>query len=88
MGLTLPVVRDLAPHGIRVVSIAPGMFDTAMAAGLPPQILGGIVEKMILHPNRLGRPEEFAALERHIVENGYINATTISLNGSARISTR
>lgn len=88
MGLTLPVARDLAPLGIRVVSIAPGMFDTAMAQGLRPDILGSIVEKMILHPNRLGRPEEFASLVRHIVENGYFNATTIALDGGARISTR
>ena len=88
MGLTLPVARDLAPHGIRVVSIAPGMFDTAMAAGLPDTVLGGIVDKMILYPNRLGHPEEFAGLARHIVENSYINATTISVDGGARISTR
>jgi NAD(P)-dependent dehydrogenase (short-subunit alcohol dehydrogenase family) len=73
MGLTLPVARDLAPHGIR---------------GLPDSVLGGIVDKMILYPNRLGHPEEFAGLARHIIENSYINATTISVDGGARISTR
>ncbi|MBX9588025.1 MAG: SDR family NAD(P)-dependent oxidoreductase [Hyphomonadaceae bacterium] len=88
MGLTLPVARDLAEHGIRVVSIAPGMFDTAMAAALPEKVLGSIVERMILYPNRMGRPAEFAGLVRHIVENSYMNATTISLDGGARISTR
>jgi NAD(P)-dependent dehydrogenase (short-subunit alcohol dehydrogenase family) len=88
MGLTLPVARDLAPMGIRVVSIAPGMFDTAMAAGLPANILSGIIDKMILFPNRLGRPEEFAGLVLHIAENSFLNATTITIDGGARISTR
>jgi NAD(P)-dependent dehydrogenase (short-subunit alcohol dehydrogenase family) len=88
MGMTLPIARDLAPHGIRVVSIAPGMFDTAMASGLPEKVLSGIVDKMILYPNRLGHPDEFAGLVRHIVENSYLNATTISIDGGARISTR
>ncbi|HWA46596.1 MAG TPA: SDR family NAD(P)-dependent oxidoreductase [Hypericibacter adhaerens] len=88
MGLTLPVARDLATVGIRVVSIAPGMFDTAMASGLPPNILSGIVDKMILFPNRLGRPDEFAGLVLHIAENAYLNATTITIDGGARISTR
>jgi NAD(P)-dependent dehydrogenase (short-subunit alcohol dehydrogenase family) len=88
IGMTLPVARDLAPQGIRVVAIAPGMFDTAMAAGLPETILRSIVDRMILYPNRLGRPEEFAGLVRHIIENSYLNATTLNLDGGARISTR
>jgi len=88
MGLTLPVARDLAPAGIRVVSIAPGMFDTAMAAGLPANVLSGIIDRMILFPNRLGRPEEFAGLVLHIAENSFLNATTIAIDGGARISTR
>lgn len=88
IGMTLPVARDLAPQGIRVVAIAPGMFDTAMAAGLPETILRSIVDRMILYPNRLGRPEEFAELVRHIIENSYLNATTLNLDGGARISTR
>jgi NAD(P)-dependent dehydrogenase (short-subunit alcohol dehydrogenase family) len=88
MGLTLPVARDLAPLGIRVVSIAPGMFNTAMAADLPAKVLQAIVDKMLLFPNRMGQPEEFAALVCHIVENSYLNATTISIDGGARIASR
>jgi NAD(P)-dependent dehydrogenase (short-subunit alcohol dehydrogenase family) len=88
MGLTLPVARDLARVGIRVVSIAPGMFDTAMAAGLPENVLSDIIDKMILFPNRFGRPDEFAGLVLHIAENSYLNATTITIDGGARISTR
>jgi NAD(P)-dependent dehydrogenase (short-subunit alcohol dehydrogenase family) len=88
MGLTLPVARDLAPLGIRVVSIAPGMFDTAMASGLPREVLTGIVDSMILFPNRMGHAEEFASLVRHIIENSFLNATTITIDGGARISTR
>ena len=88
MGMTLPVARDLAGVGIRVVSIAPGMFNTAMASGLPQKVLDTIVERMILFPNRMGEPNEFAALAAHIIENSYLNATTISLDGGVRISTR
>ncbi|TWT10074.1 SDR family NAD(P)-dependent oxidoreductase [Reyranella sp. CPCC 100927] len=88
MGLTLPVARDLAEHGIRVVSIAPGLFDTAMVAGLPPKVSQSIVDRMILYPNRMGRPDEFAALVRHIAENTYLNATTISVDAGARMQAR
>jgi NAD(P)-dependent dehydrogenase (short-subunit alcohol dehydrogenase family) len=88
MGLTLPVARDLAPLGIRVVSIAPGMFDTAMAANLPEKVLNAITDRMLLFPKRMGFPEEFAGLVCHIVENCYLNATTITIDGGARISTR
>jgi NAD(P)-dependent dehydrogenase (short-subunit alcohol dehydrogenase family) len=88
IGMTLPIARDLAPHGIRVVAIAPGMFDTAMASGLPEKVLSGIVDKMILYPNRLGQPEEFAGLVRHIIENSYLNATTINIDAGTRVSTR
>jgi len=79
MGLTLPLARDLAPYGIRVVTINPGLFDTAMAANLP-HVVDAMLERMILYPRRLGRPEEFGATVRHIVENDYLNATTIELH--------
>lgn len=79
MGLTLPLARDLAPYGIRVMTINPGLFDTAMAAGLP-HVVDAMVERMILNPRRPGRPQEFGALVRHIVENDYLNATTIELH--------
>lgn len=88
MGLTLPVARDLAPHGIRVMTIAPGLFETAMVAGLPSNVSQSIIDRMILNPARMGRPSEFAALVRHIVENGYLNATTIPIDAGARMQAR
>lgn len=88
MGLTLPVARDLAPYGIRVVSIAPGLFDTAMVAGMPENVSRSIIDRMVLFPNRMGHADEFAALVRTIVENAYFNATTISLDAGARMSSR
>ncbi len=88
IGLTLPVARDLAEYGIRVVSIAPGLFDTGMVAGMPPKVSQSIVDRMILYPNRMGQPEEFAGLVRHIAENAYLNATTISIDAGARMQAR
>lgn len=88
MGLTLPVARDLAEHGIRVVSIAPGLFDTNMVAGLPDKVARAIIDRMVLFPSRMGRAEEFAHLACTIVENAYFNATTISLDAGARMSGR
>ncbi|ALR19100.1 SDR family NAD(P)-dependent oxidoreductase [Sphingobium baderi] len=85
MGLTLPVARDLAQHRIRVVSINPGLFDTNMVAGMPDVVSQSIIDRMILFPDRMGRPEEFASLVRHIAENSYINATTIDLDAGARM---
>jgi 3-hydroxyacyl-CoA dehydrogenase/3-hydroxy-2-methylbutyryl-CoA dehydrogenase len=85
IGLTLPAARDLAPLGIRVVAIAPGLFDTEMARGLPPKVAEGL-KKMILHPARLGDPGEFAALVEHIIRNPYFNATTISLDAGTRLT--
>lgn len=88
VGLTLPVARDLAEYGIRVVSIAPGLFDTGMVAGMPPKVSQSIVERMILYPNRMGQPDEFAGLVKHIAENAYLNATTISIDAGARMQPR
>lgn len=88
MGLTLPVARDLAEHGIRVVTIAPGLFDTSMVAGLPENVSQSIINRMILFPNRMGQASEFAALVRHIAENQYLNATTIPLDAGARMAAR
>lgn len=84
VGLTLPVARDLARFGVRVVAVAPGLFETAMASGLSETVRAGL-EQMILHPKRLGQPEEFAAMVQHIVENPYLNATTISLDAGVRM---
>ena len=88
IGLTLPMARDLAEHGIRVVSIAPGLFDTGMVAGMPENVSRAIIERMILFPSRMGQPEEFAHLVGSIVENPYFNATTISLDAGARMASR
>src|SRR5581483_5450787 len=78
VALTLPVARDLASLGIRVVTIAPGTFDTPMLAMLPEPARQALAAN-IPFPHRLGRPEEFAALARHIVENPYLNGETIRL---------
>ena len=88
IGLTLPVARDLADLGVRVVTIAPGLFDTGMVAGLPAQVTQSIVDRMVLFPRRLGRPEEFASLVEVIVRNAYLNATTLSLDAGTRLSAR
>ena len=88
IGLTLPVARDLAEHAIRVVTIAPGLFDTAMAAGMSAKTSEGILDRMVLYPKRRGRPEEFARLVRHVVENEYLNATTLDIDAGKRMTAR
>lgn len=88
VGLTLPVARDLAEYGIRVVTIAPGLFETPLVAGLPPPVAQGIIERNLAFPQRMGHAAEFAMLVRHVVENTYFNATTISLDAGARMSAR
>jgi NAD(P)-dependent dehydrogenase (short-subunit alcohol dehydrogenase family) len=83
--MTLPIARELARYGIRVVTIAPGIFDTPMLAGLPEparQSLG----QQVPFPQRLGRPEEYAALARHIVENEMLNGEVIRLDGALRMA--
>ncbi|MTH77040.1 SDR family NAD(P)-dependent oxidoreductase [Paracoccus aestuariivivens] len=83
--LTLPAARELARHGIRVVTIAPGIFATPMMAGLPQEVqdsLGGTVP----FPPRLGHPSEYAALVRHIVENQMLNGEVIRLDGALRMA--
>ncbi len=84
VSLTLPAARELARSGIRVVAIAPGIFDTPLLAGLPEparQSLG----QQVPFPSRLGRPEEFAALVRHIIENEMLNGEVIRLDGALRM---
>ncbi|CAA9564142.1 MAG: 3-hydroxyacyl-CoA dehydrogenase [uncultured Thermomicrobiales bacterium] len=85
--MTLPIARELARAGIRVVTIAPGLFDTPMLAGLPEaarQSLG----QQVPFPSRLGRPDEYAALARHIVENEMLNGEVIRLDGAIRMAPR
>jgi NAD(P)-dependent dehydrogenase (short-subunit alcohol dehydrogenase family) len=83
IGMTLPIARDLAEHGIRVVSIAPGLFESGMSAGMPQKVSDGLIEKM-LFPRRMGKAEEFAGLVRHVVENAYLNAMTIDIDCGMR----
>lgn len=87
VGMTLPIARDLAAKLIRVMTIAPGTFDTPMLAGLPEEARAKLAEA-IPHPHRLGRPEEFGALVRHIVENPALNGETIRLDGALRMPPR
>jgi NAD(P)-dependent dehydrogenase (short-subunit alcohol dehydrogenase family) len=85
--MTLPLARELARHGIRVMTIAPGIFDTAMLAGLPEAARESL-GKQVLFPQRLGRPEEFAALVRHIIENEMLNGEVIRLDAAIRLAPR
>ena len=87
VGMTLPIARDLAGLGIRVVTIAPGTFDTPMLAMLPEEQRLKLAAE-IPFPSRLGRPGEFAALARHIVENPVLNGETIRLDGALRMPPR
>lgn len=84
VGLTLPVARDLAPLGIRVMTIAPGTFDTPMVAGLPAEVRAALAAG-IPNPSRLGDPAEYGALVRHIVENAYLNGEVIRIDGALRM---
>ena len=86
-GMTLPLARDLASHHIRVVTIAPGMFATPMVAGLPPDAQASLAAQ-VPHPSRFGRPEEYASLVLHIVENPMLNGETIRLDGAIRMGAR
>ncbi len=87
VGMTLPIARDLASLGIRVMTIAPGTFDTPMLAMLPAEARQALAAQ-IPFPSRLGRPSEFAALARHIIENPMLNGETIRLDGALRMPPR
>ncbi len=86
-GMTLPLARDLAPSLVRVMTIAPGLFDTPMLAGLPEPARASLAAQVPM-PSRLGRPEEYAALVRHIVENPMLNGEVIRLDGAIRMAPR
>jgi NAD(P)-dependent dehydrogenase (short-subunit alcohol dehydrogenase family) len=83
--LTLPAARELARHGIRVVTIAPGLFETPMLRGLPENVQQALGESAPF-PKRLGRPAEYAALVRHILENRMLNGEVIRLDGALRMA--
>ncbi|AXA43891.1 3-hydroxyacyl-CoA dehydrogenase [Rhizobium leguminosarum] len=85
--MTLPIARELARHGIRVVSIAPGIFETPMMADMPAEVQAAL-GKSVPFPPRLGRPAEFAGLVRHILENNMLNGEVIRLDGALRMGAR
>jgi len=87
VGLTLPAARELARAGVRVVTIAPGLFHTPMVDGLPPDVQAGLAVG-IPFPQRLGRPEEYAALVEHIARNRFLNGEVIRLDGALRMPPR
>ncbi len=85
--LTLPVARELARSGIRVVAIAPGVFETPMMAAMPQEVRDSL-GRTVPFPPRLGRPPEYAALVEHIIGNGYLNGETIRIDGALRMAPR
>ncbi len=85
--MTLPIAREFAAHLIRVMTIAPGIFETPMMAAMSEQTKLSLASQ-VPHPSRLGRPTEFAALVKHIVENPYLNGETIRLDGAIRMTPR
>merc|ERR1712227_122443 len=84
VGMTLPMARDLSTQGIRVVTIAPGLFDTPLLASLPEKVRV-FLSKTVPNPSRLGYPEEYAQMAQSIVENHMLNGETIRLDGAIRM---
>jgi NAD(P)-dependent dehydrogenase (short-subunit alcohol dehydrogenase family) len=84
VGMTLPIARDLSRAGIRCMTIAPGIFETPMLLGMPPEVQASL-GKMVPFPQRLGKPAEYAALVRHIIENVMLNGEVIRLDGAIRM---
>lgn len=87
VSMTLPIARDLARHGIRVMTVAPGIFETPMMAGMPDDVRASL-EEQVPFPSRLGRPAEFAQLVRQILENPMLNGEVIRLDGAIRMGPR
>ncbi|CAN7276268.1 3-hydroxyacyl-CoA dehydrogenase [Aminobacter sp. LjRoot7] len=87
VALTLPVARELARHGVRVVTIAPGIFETPMMAAMPQEVRDALGAS-VPFPPRLGRPDEYAGLVRHICQNTMLNGEVIRLDGALRMAPR
>ena len=85
--MTLPIARDLAATGIRVMTIAPGVMLTPMVSGMPPDVQESLAAQ-IPFPSRLGTPEDYAFLAQHIVENRILNGEVIRLDGAIRMGPR
>ncbi|MEH6649733.1 MAG: 3-hydroxyacyl-CoA dehydrogenase [Motiliproteus sp.] len=84
VGMTLPIARDLARSGIRIMCIAPGIFDTPMMKGMTDEVRDPLIQ-MVQNPKRFGDPEEYAALAAHIINNNYLNGDVIRLDGAIRM---
>lgn len=87
VGMTLPLARELARHGIRIMTIAPGIFHTPLLGSLPEAAIQSLSQQ-VPFPPRLGKPAEFAALVRHIVENNMLNGSTIRIDGAIRMAAK
>ncbi|MBN8441528.1 MAG: SDR family NAD(P)-dependent oxidoreductase [Thauera sp.] len=87
VGLTLPVARELSRFGIRVMTIAPGIMETPMLMGMPQEVQDSL-GRTVPFPSRMGKPAEFAALVRHIIENSYLNGEVIRLDGAIRMAAK
>ena len=87
VAMTLPAARDLAREQVRVMTIAPGIFETPMLMGLPQEVQASLAAT-VPHPSRLGKPAEYAALVRSIVENEYLNGEVIRIDGSLRMAAK
>jgi len=87
VGMTLPIAREFAEYGIRIMTIAPGLFETPMAAGLPDKVKDALVA-MLPFPRRMGRPNEFAQLCGQIIENPMLNGRTIRLDGAVTMQAK
>lgn len=87
VGMTLPVARELAQFGVRVVAIAPGIFETPMMASMTDDVRASLGAQ-VPFPSRLGRPEEFAALVQQIIENPMLNGTVVRLDGALRMGSK
>ncbi|MEH6579384.1 MAG: 3-hydroxyacyl-CoA dehydrogenase [Amphritea sp.] len=87
VGMTLPIARDLAKLGIRIMTIAPGIFDTPMMKGMTDEVRDPLIQ-MVQNPKRFGEPEEFASLAAHIINNNYLNGEVIRLDGAIRMEPR
>ncbi|MEM7333509.1 MAG: 3-hydroxyacyl-CoA dehydrogenase [Chloroflexota bacterium] len=87
VGMTLPIARDLSSRGIRIMTVAPGIFDTAMLAGMPENVRESLGQQTPF-PSRLGRPDEYAFMVQHIIENEMLNGEVIRLDGAIRLAPR
>lgn len=85
--MTLPMTRDLSRHGVRVVTIAPGTFETSMTAMLTDKVRTGL-QKAMEFPKRGGTAEEFASLAKHVIENSMLNGCVIRLDGGSRMPSK